>query len=321
MFLYLIFFIIQYLYLIIFYSTTQNYEIEDYEYEIQGEKRRSTIYKRNPSPNTKSTQHTKKKNLLLFISGAYNLEVHPYIIKTMDDIESYLPHISDTYDMICYENKNISSIIIYDDVAQFIQKLHDAANATDTHPPEIVLIGYSAGGVVASHIMSRIKHLPATFKLITYDTPWQIRDNVDAFSKYMFYRVDAIFFYKVYLTYLWHYNADQFAPYMKSLHVGYKWNGANEMFDLIKNIHQYDDIEFYKNTGFNFDQSPTLKVINIYHQYDPLIFRSAHNLFYENHKDNIHFENHFIEQKSAGHCSDMAFSLKYLDILVPAILG
>jgi hypothetical protein len=335
MFLYCLFFIIQYLWLILFYSNLYNSERISYEYEMHGKKRQSTIYK-------KKTDEP-KKNLLLFISGAYNLELHPYIIKTMNDIESYLPEISNKYDMVCYENKHISSIIKYDDVAHYIQKWYDerfpqtpsttttdSANTTttdsttttttDSQLPEITLIGYSAGGVIASHIMSRIKHLPAKFKLITYDTPWQIRDNVDAFSQYTFYRLDAVFFYKVYLTYLWHYNADQLASYLQNMRVGYRWNGSKEMFELIQNIHQYDDDEFYHNTGFNFDQSPALKVINIYNRYDPLVVRSSHNSFYENNKNKIMFENQFIEKKIVGHCSDMAFSSKYLTILASSIL-
>jgi hypothetical protein len=186
-----------------------------------------------------------------------------------------------------------------------------------------VLIGYSAGGVVASHIMSRIRHLQVQkCKLVTYDTPWQIKDNVDAFSRFWVYRIDAIFFLKVYLTYLSHYNYNEISRHLDNTRMAISWNGAKEMFRLIQDIHQYDDDIFYEKTGFCFDLGENVRVVNLYNEFDPLVVRDSHDAFYEKNRVNIKFDNTFVMKNAVvGHCSDMAFSLEYLDTFVSAILG
>lgn len=336
MFQYFIWFIIQYIYIIIYcylwIDTNALFETEKRNGEIDGYTIISTIYtckngSVNGSVNESVNGSNSKNKLILFLSGAYNLELHPYIIKTINDILHKQPEISNIYDLVCFENKNVTSLIIYDEVAKYIEDWYMKRSDGERNGGkdiEIVLVGYSAGGVVASHIMSRIGHLDASLKLITYDTPWHIKDNVHAFSEYLFYRMDIIFYYKVWMTYLCHYNYDQISHLMCKKGVGRERGrgiGASEMFRLIQDIHQYDNETFYMETGFNVKLREDVKVINVYNLYDPLVVRDAHMRYFEKKKNDIKFHNTFIVKNIVGHCSDMAFSLEYLDIFVSILFG
>jgi thioesterase domain-containing protein len=61
--------------------------------------------------------------------------------------------------MACFEKYDLTSIVVYDDVALYIESLNQSFPITD-----LILVGYSAGGVVSSHIMSRLRHLSCTKK-------------------------------------------------------------------------------------------------------------------------------------------------------------
>jgi hypothetical protein len=230
----------------------------------------------------------------------------------MLDLKKYHSPLIDQYEMICFENSRVSSLIVYDDIATFIRKL-------DSEKPirELVLIGYSSGGVVSSHIMYRLNDLMHfNKKIITYDTPWQIRDNVVAFSSNTFYRLDTIFYAKVHSTYSNHYNAMDLQPYLKHK----CWiNGSGELLDIIQKVHGYNEIQMYNETGFHLGISPEVVVINLYNKRDPIVHRPAHDAHYQRIQTQILFPVVFIEKNTTGHCSDMCFSTAYLNQLVEAI--
>ena len=123
----------------------------------------------------------------------------------------------------------------------------------------------------------------------------KVQDTVKAFSKNWIFRPDCLFFLIVYKTYSNHYNYNDIKQYL-SFNFG---NGAKELIQLCKNVHNYSDDEMQYVTSFNMDQSPDLVLINIFCLQDPLINRV---LITDNFKI-INFEKNCI-----GHCSDMGFT-------------
>jgi predicted alpha/beta-fold hydrolase len=179
---------------------------------------------------------------------------------------------------------------------------------------ELILFGFSAGGVVASHVMEKCKNMTCKKKIITYDTPWQVHHNVDSFKNNWVYRFDILFFWKVFNVYANHYNYEDIKHHLKDK----KWHsGSDEINKLIKDVHNCSHETFLKMTEFNFDQTHDTKVYNIYSQKDIFAIHEISDKFVDKNRDKIKFFNKNIEKNTIGHCSDMAFSTEYLmDIMV-----
>ena len=301
-FIYVFVFICQYLYINYFFDkkspniikTTYHYSLKD---NIE---QTATIYRTNRNV----------KKLIFICSGAYTLEYHFYISKLMYDLDIEYESIMANYDLICYEKSDKTSFDIYDDIYHYISHLDKKLDKIE----ELIFIGFSAGGVVASHIMQRCKDMNCKKKIITYDTPWQVHENVDFFKNKLLYRFDIVFFWKVFEVYSKHYNYSEIKQHL----VNKPWNcGSPEITQLITSCHNCSFDEFYDMTGFNFDQTKDTEVYNIYSKYDPFINRDAHNKFVTLNTSKITFLNKNIEKNNIGHCSDMAFSTDYLtDIII-----
>ena len=301
-FFHLIVFICQYLY-INFICNKENLNIvkSNYSYTLaDGISHKATIYRTN----------RKAKKVIMFFSGAYLLEYHFYIRKLMHDLDTEFGSIMANYELICYEKDDKTSFDIYDDVYNYILHLDKEQGKIE----ELILFGFSAGGVVASHVMEKCKNMTCKKRIITYDTPWQVHENVDSFKNNWIYRFDILFFWKVFNVYSNHYNYEDIKHHLKDK----KWNsGSNEITELIKNVHNCSYEKFLKMTEFNFDQTENTQVYNIYSTNDPFAIHEISERFVDKNKDKIKFHNKNIEKKTIGHCSDMAFSTGYLvDIII-----
>lgn len=305
MFFLLLIFICQYLYINYILNiknpnivkTTYNYKLKDEDINHS-----ATIY------------HTNKnaKRVILFLSGAYQLGFDFYITKIMNDLDIEYDSLMSNYEFICYEKKNKASFVIYDDVYNYISYLDKKINKIE----ELILFGFSAGGVVASHVMTRCKDMTCKKKIIMYDTPWQVHDNVDHFKNNIVYRFDIMFFWKVIDVYSKHYNYNEIKHHITNK----KWNsGSDELTQLIKNVHNCSHEEFYTMTGFNFEQTPDTEVYTIYSKNDPFVIREKSDLFVAKNKGKINFKHKKIEKNTWGHCSDMAFSCGYLKNVINSI--
>lgn len=306
LFLYLLLFIFQYLYLnYIFNKKNPNIVKTPYTYTLKDNIEHSaTIYRTNRN----------KKKVIFIFSGAYSLEYHFYISKLMYDLDMEYKILMENYELICYEKPNKTSFDIYDDVHNYILHLDKELNKIE----ELIFIGFSAGGVVASHIMQRCKNMKCRKKIITYDTPWQVHENVDYFKDNLIYRFDILFFWKVHDVYSNHYNYNDIKQHL----VNKKWNsGSKEITQIIKNIHNCSFEEFYLMTGFNFDQTEDTEVYNIYSTEDPFAIREPHDKFVALNKDKIKFFNKNIEKNTIGHCSDMALSTSYLTDIITILFS
>ena len=162
------------------------------------------------------------------------------------------PEIFASYKIIVLEKLDKTSIIAHDDICKYINELNK------TGIDELILLGFSSGGVIASHVMTRLTHITCNKKLITYDTPFQVMDTVCCFQNNWICRLDYYFYYVVYNVYKNHYDYNNIQSWLTSS-VG----DSISMVKLIKNIHGFTDEQMYNITGFNMNLNPNIKIINI----------------------------------------------------------
>jgi hypothetical protein len=283
-----------------YYSKKTLEKTELFKYELNGSHRQATIYRSG----------NKSNKAILFLSGSYNLCYDVYIQKMVADLQEYAnantdENICTDYEFMVFEKLDQSSIDIYDDVAHFLNTLE---------LEELVLLGFSSGGVVASHIMSRLnsRKMKMKRKIITYDTPWQVQDNVLSFSKNLFYRIDMLFFQIVHRVYSNHYNYEKIKE-----HLSKKIHGAEKMVSMIKSIHGYNDEVMYAITGWKWDVPAELKVINIFCEKDPFVNRDTHKRFVNRFE--AKFQIIDMKKNCIGHCTDMGYNTKYLKEIIAAL--
>jgi len=304
MFLYFGLMIIQYGYLWIFsyFNPVMNFLFQSvYEYTMDGINHKATIYKTN----------NKSKKLLLMISGSYQLTFDIYMKKLIHDIKNnpYFHNTTGQYEIVIFEKLDKSSITIYKDVAEYIKSLN-----SENPLEELIILGFSAGGVVSSHIMAELSEFNFKKKIITYDTPWQVMDNVLGFKDNIIYRPDIIFFNAVHRIYSNHYNISEIQQYLIT-NPNNIINGSVELVDIIKKIHNYSHEEMYAVTSFNLNQTDETKVVNIWTTCDPFVNRCTHNDFMLKNSDKIKFPISNVKKETVGHCSDLISDAYLLDIL------
>ena len=269
----------------------------------------ATIYKARP--------HNNSSKVIVIISGSYIPCFDVYIKKFIFDLEVHHPQILNDYQIIVFERLDKASLIIHKDIAKYIKQLHDEITIE-----ELIILGFSAGGVVASKIMSLLKGEFFQQKIITYDTPWHIMDNVSGFQKNWIYRIDIMFFWIVMNTYYNHYNYEQIKHH---LHYNSLFHGADKMIKMIQAIHGYSDKQMHRNCGFCLDLTEDIKIINIYCKYDPFINRETHQKYIADQLTDPAIEKMMknnvinIEKNTTGHCSDMSFNSRYLEEIIAAI--
>jgi len=297
MFAYLVYVLFQlvYLYIAMVDTTFQTITNETFRYKLGTKCKVATIYR--------CGRRTSKK-IILFLSGGYQQTYVDYIQKVIIDLLHAIS--DDEYQYIVFEKLDQSSIDISDDVAAFL-------NTLDIE--ELVIMGFSSGGVVASHVMNRLNDRKSITKrkIITYDTPWQIQDNVKSFEKNWFYRIDILFFLVVHSVYSRHADIDL------GLVTASRFHGATKMVAMIQTIHGYSDEEMYRVTGWCWDLPSDVIVVNIYTTKDPLVNRTTHERFLLLHRGGATFSIYNLPKNVIGHCSDMAWSTDYLKEVLVAL--
>jgi len=298
----------QYIYLCVFlfFNSTVGILLETiYEYKMDGFSHKATIYKTN----------NKAKRLIVIISGSYKLSYDVYIQKFIYDIKNnpYFHPKYGQYEIIIFEKLDKSSINIHKDVAEYIKSINN-----ENQIQELILLGFSSGGVVASHIMNQLYEFDFKKKIITYDTPWQVMDNVLSFKDNFLYRPDVLFFMIVHEIYSNHYNSSEIKQHLIKSNTGV--NGAIELVDMIKKIHGFSHEEMYNITGFNIYQTNETKVINIWCKHDPFVNRKTHENYGIKIMDKIQFIIYNIEKETVGHCTDLLTECYLKDIFDAIIM-
>ena len=294
----LLVFVIQHIYLYIYYNNpaaiTKYKEV--FSYTLHDEHHDLTIYK---------CGNLYSNKILFILSGAYTLCFDTYVQKMV----SYLlviDYIRNNYQIIIIEKLNKSSIVMYDDISKYLLDLNNQIKIE-----ELTMLGLSSGGVIASHALALLKLLNCKKQIITYDTPYQVLENVLSFENNQIYRLDYYLYSVVYKTYKNHYNFDKIKDFVRYDKLT---NGASDFIKMIKQIHNFSDEEMYFRTGFNFDQDKDTKIINMYSVNDPIVNREDCMKYIETNKCNLTVIHDVINE--IGHCSDMGSSniriLKYL---------
>jgi hypothetical protein len=268
---------LQHIYLYIFYNNpneiTENKEI--FSYTLYEEPHDLTVYK---------CGNLQSNKILFVLSGAYTLCFDTYVQKMVSDL-LVIDYIKNNYQIIIIEKLNKSSIVMYDDISKYFLYLNDKIKIE-----ELTMLGFSSGGVIASHSLALLKSLNCKKQIITYDTPYQVMENVLSFKHYNFDKIK------------------EFVRYDKLT------NGASDFVKMIKQIHNFSDEEMYFRTGFNFDQTKDTKIINMYSKYDAVVNRDVSMKYIEDNKKEVTLIYDIIP--AIGHCSDMWSSniriLKYL---------
>lgn len=290
--------ILQHIYLYICYNNsnaiTENKEI--FAYTLHEEQHDLTVYK---------CGNLQSNKILFILSGAYTLCFATYVQKMVSDL-LVIEYIKSNYQIIIIEKLNKSSIVMYDDISKYLLHLNAQIKIE-----ELTMLGFSSGGVIASHALSLLKPINCKKRIITYDTPYQVMENVLSFENNQIYRLDYYLYSVVYKTYKDHYNFDKIKDFVRYDKLT---NGASDFVKMIKQIHNFSDEEMYFRTGFNFDQTNDTKIINMYSKYDAIVNRDVSMRYIEDNKKDITLIYDIIP--AIGHCSDMWSSniriLKYL---------
>lgn len=303
MFYYFFHMISQYAYLslsLCFYYDPTIMKKMDYIYSIDDVLNKATIYRKKITA----------KKIILFISGSYRLKYDEYIKKSIGDLTR--KKIFEDYDMIVFEKTDKASIAIYEDVVCYINYINSVRPIE-----ELIIVGFSSGGVVSSHIMNQLSEHNFKKKIITYDTPWHVMDNVCAFKTNWLYRLDIVFYNIVHSVYRNHYNLKDIYKYLNTNRM---INGANEMLDIITKVHNLTHEKLHEISGFNINQTPETKVINIWCKYDPFVLRRIHEKYIADRERNIKFPIINIEKAVIGHCSDMITNDYLCDLMCAIVM-
>ena len=279
--------IIQHIYLYIFYNDVNKIvnKIEFFTYNLQNKEHDLTVYK---------CGNLQSNKILFILSGSYTLCFDTYVQKMVSDL-LVIDYIKNNYQIIIVEKINKSSIVMYDDISKYLLYLNDRQNIE-----ELTMLGFSSGGVIASHTFALLKSLRCKKRIITYDTPYQVMENVLSFENNLIYRLDYYLYSVVHKTYKNHYNYEEIKEFVRYDKLT---NGASDFVKMIKQIHNFSDEEMYFRTGFNFDQEKDTKIINMYSKYDAIVNRDISMKYTENNKKEFDVIHDTIA--AIGHCSDM----------------
>ena len=287
MFLWLFIIILHNIYLLIFHNNIN----------INSKKEVYNMCEQEHSINVYKMGNIQSKNIIIFLSGGFRVTYDTYVQKIVTDLLS-VDYIKNNYQLIVLEKLDKQTFVSIKDFQTMVITLNDQINIE-----ELTIFGFSTGGIIASHIMTALTTLTCKKKIITYDTPYQVIENVMSFEKYTFYRPDFYFYHLIYNTYLNHYNYQEIKTHVKHE----KWtNGAADFLKMILTVHNISYDDFYKLSEFNFNQSTDTKIIQIYCEYDPIVDRQICDDYIR--KNIVKFTNlNMVNDKNPviGHCSDM----------------
>jgi len=225
-----------------------------------------------------SGSYPTKKSVLL-VSGADRLEFHGYIRKFVDDMNF-------DCNVYCCENLNNYNMLCIDEMVAFVKSLGKV---------QLTIIGFSLGGVIGSHIVSRLNQRT---KLITVDTPYNFPESsLNHYDNFRYWRIDIIGLY-------W-----QAVAHSGSM--DYRdWCDATSLRGYALFIERNYGISYKEFKRLN-RMNPHLtncRVISVYSCRDPLVYRPIHRDILAKFRLDLDpsssYEEH--EYSYPSHCSVMA---------------
>lgn len=227
--------------------------------------------------------------ILVYLSGVFEFKYTPYIDQTLHHMEKY------NIPSFVYENKNKLMFLCVDDISQFIIFL-----TKKYIEKEIIIVGFSAGGIIASHVIEKLRNITNIKRFITYYTPYSLDKLIKSFYN-SYIRFDVIMAYYIKKVYI-----KLFKNIIHKFNFSFI-DGYDYIYDSSKFVlqnHRY----YNKIMNMNFNLPYYIKMYNINSVKDPIAN------YYDNMKiinKNIHiidFEIYTIDNKNTSHCTDMFYS-------------
>lgn len=251
------------------------------------------------------TEHTTQTKLLLFVAGLYNQDYTCYMEKMYRDLDQ-IPTIREKYMFMVYNNNMLTNFDIAEPVSRHVEKIVGKYGLDG-----IMILGFSAGGVVATHIMSKLKHLNVEKKIVTYDCPLDIYSMLNNhYSSYC--RLDILFYFVVCCFY----EINRYDALKKTL-ANCICNGGDEpaVLKLAEKIHGMSREEIVHISQINIDQDEFTQLFFVNCIGDPVFQEDARSRFVELIGQKMKYPAKIYEKETIGHCSDMAFGNGYIDQL------
>jgi hypothetical protein len=237
---------------------------------------------------TRLPEHYDKK-ILVYLSGIMEFKYTTYIDKTLKHMEKY------NIPSFVYENTNELMFLCVDDIVNFIIFL-----SNQYVDKEIIILGFSAGGIIASHVIQKLRNIKNIKRFITYDTPYSLDKVIKSFVN-SYLRLDIMLAY--YLNRI----------YVKLFkHIIHKFNysvinGYNFIFDSTKYVLPTNKY-YFKITNMNFNLPYYIKMYNINSIKDPIADYTTNMKIMNKNSHLIDFEIYTVDNKNISHCSDMFYS-------------
>ena len=263
-------------YSLIFYKNKTILNILEYNNDTQ------TIYY------TRLPEHYDTK-ILVYLSGVIEFKYTEYIDKTLQHMKKY------NIPSFVYENTNKLMFLCVDDISNFITFL--SKKYVDK---EIIILGFSAGGIIASHVIEKLKNIKNIKRFITYDTPYSLDKVIKSFMN-SYFRFDIFISYYLHKVYL---------KLFKNLIHKFNYSfldGYNFIYDSSKYILPTNRY-YYKIMNMNFNLPYYIKMYNINSIKDPIADYATNMKIINKNFHLIDFEIYNIDNKNISHCTDMFYS-------------
>jgi hypothetical protein len=247
--------------------------------------------------------------ILFFICGGTISRYSEYINKTIIDLFKYHSNIISNYNIYIFEKLDKSSYEIHNDINQYIEHINAQKPIS-----ELVLFGFSSGGITANHIMVNFNDYTFKKKIITYDSSMTLFKST-RYLQNTIMRVDKCIANNIKTTYQNHWNWNTLKDKINT-----DWDeGYNAIQNNLMSIHNHTYETYAKRCSIDYNLSSDVLMINIFSKYDPLILNTYIYHSLEKYKSKIKFNFINIEKNNISHCSDMLFSTKYLDNIIIAL--
>jgi hypothetical protein len=238
----------------------------------------TTMASKTKTELTSSEHSTDRNHLILFLSGLLSCHLESYIRQTLHDLQKMQVdnEMLAKYKLLVYQNDVKTSLEVADDIIAFLTRYHDR---TPGGIQKIVLVGFSAGGILASHVMNGLDFLPVSCSkhIVTYDTPLSMQHIMHQFSKNRVLRLDCLYFYAVVLFIYWgHWRQqeiyrviDRWAPPLMG---GFRWYiGVDKTVAMLCEIHGLTVDQFQFKTTFLYEQPANTQITHLCCKDDPIL--------------------------------------------------
>lgn len=265
-----------------------------------------------------STSMTTANHLILFLSGLLTCHLESYIRQTLHDLQKIQleNELLAKYAFLVYQNDVKTSLEVADDIIAYLTRYHDR---TPGGIQKIILVGFSAGGILASHVMNGLDFLPVSCSkhIVTYDTPLSMQYIMHQFSKNRVIRLDCLYFYAVVLFIYWgHWRQqeiyrviDRWAPPLLG---GFRWYiGVDKTVAMLCEIHGLTLDQFQSKTTFLYEQPSNTQITHLYCTGDPILDHAfnadytAQSLHKIQVDGGIRIPVKHVVKDSIDHCTDM----------------